>query len=354
MLKKKLTKNIRNIILLLLVGFVVWFFFIKPKNLTSQVRKVQLQNKVVVKNVSSSGTVVSKNQADLGFTSGGKLVAIYVKKNDVVKRGQTLAVVDASSSIQTGASLRDARDIAQHELAYFVMKKTDNEKLYGQKGYELKLKEMQERLSQANNSYNAQRTSVTTSAYIVSPIAGTIVDVTKDVGENAGMGEIIVKVADLENLKFDVELDQEDYGRVKLGQAVNVKLNSYDKYDYKGVVSDLPLIAQPDTKNFKISIELRQETAHAIRLGMEGDAYIILETSEKEVPALTIDDIFYDQDNKPFVWLVKSNKLVKLGIVTGIEGDIYTEVKTPFADTIVVPAKTDDKLTEGYTAQIIN
>jgi RND family efflux transporter MFP subunit len=351
--KKPKGKLIRSIILFVVGGLAIYVLFVRPKSLTALVKKVALENKVVVRNVSASGTMTSDNDSNVSFSVGGKVTAIYVKKNDKVFKGQTLAVLDNSSSLQTADSLKNARDAAQRELDYFVLKKSDNVSLYGTDGYNIKLQELQERVSQANSAYRAQQAG--NSTYVLTaPFNGTVLDVPVVTGETVAMTETVMHLADLDNMKFDVQLDQEDYGQVKLNQDVKINLNSYDGVDFAGKVTELPLYAEPTTQNFKVSITVTPDADHPIRLGMQGDAYIVLQTSVKEVPALTIDDIFYDQDNKPYVWVVKNGKLAIQHIETGIEGDIYTEVKTPITDTIVVPAQQDQKLTEGYTARIIN
>jgi hypothetical protein len=88
-------------------------------------------------------------------------------------------------------------------------------------------------------------------------------------------------------------------------------------------------------------------------LGMKGDAYVILAKTNGDVPSLTYDEIFYDNDNNPYVWVAVNNIMRKQSITTGLEGDIYTELKSPVTGTIIVPAKDADKLVDGYKVVIL-
>ena len=56
----------------------------------------------------------------------------------------------------------------------------------------------------------------------------------------------------------------------------------------------------------------------------------------------------FSEENKYYVWIVENNTLVKLPIEIGLEGDIYTQVKTDLSNKeIVVPLSSGDKVEEG-------
>ena len=353
MKKINVWKLLLKILPILLVAFVVWFFFIKPKDYATAVKKVQLENRVVVRTVSASGSVKSNNESDMAFVGTGKVLSVNVKKGDQVKKGQVLAYLDAASQYQTANAYKDARDLLLRQREIFIIQKAQNvDSLKGETPYENKLRQLNEQVDQAEASYQAQL-ALLNNLYLYAPYDATVVDVLKDPGEIAVSGASVVKLADLTDLIFEIQVGQEDYGVLKEGQNVNVKLDSYTNYEFKGKVLSLPLYADSSTDNFVVKINVASDEEHSIKLGMTGDAYIVLQTTQTEVPALTADEIFYDVDEKPYVWIVKDNKLQQLPVELGLEGDVYTEVKTPITDTIVVPEK-DAKIGEGYTPRILN
>jgi len=112
-LKKK--KNIWIIAGVVILIFVGWLIFGRGKSVNSfQTGFVTKQN--LEETVLSTGQVVSGTDLQLGFQSGGVVKQIYVKEGDMVKRGQTLAILNQSSAL---ASLTTARgSLAQAQANY--------------------------------------------------------------------------------------------------------------------------------------------------------------------------------------------------------------------------------------------
>lgn len=354
MKKTGIKKKIKWLVPLLIIGFFIWYSFFRQPSITSIVRKVNIENKIVQRTVSTNGSIKSLNQADLSFTSYGKIQKINVKEGDFVKKNQLLSYTDNTTLAQNAQSYKDARDslIRQRDLYEKDMYK-NIKSLGGEDQYNIKLRQYNEQVSQAEAAYQAQIGTLNGS-YIYAPFDGTVVEITKDQGETAALGETVIKMADLSNLIFEIQVDQEDYGLLKEGQNVEIKLDAYKGFTYKGSVSKLPYYADTSTDNFVVKISVLSDKEHPLRLGMLGDAYVILQTTSQEVPVLTVDEISYDEQDKPFIWIVQNTKLKKQYIETGLEGDIYTEIKTNISDPIVISANNDVKMQEGNTAKFIN
>lgn len=353
-MRKLISKKIVKYLLLgIPVALLLWIFFLRPKQLTALVRKVEVENRVVARTVSASGQVKADEQADLTFMSAGKITVISVKKGDEVRQGELLAYLDGSTQYQTSKSYKDARDVALRNKDLFVEDREANIKaLGGEDAYNIKVRQLEELISQAEASYQAQLSTLGNS-YIYAPFDGTIIDVNKKVGETAIVGETVVTLANMSKFVFEISIDQEDYGFIKLGQPAKINLDSYDTFDFVTAVDQVPLTANPVTGVFDIEIPIAGDPEHRLAIGMSGDAYIDVLTTGGEVRALTIDEIFYDVSDEPFVWIVDNGKLKMLPVELGTEGDIYTEILTD-VNEVVVPAEESQKLTEGYTAKIIN
>ena len=333
-----------------LVILVMWFFFIRPKNDSVLVKEIKVENKVVEKTVSASGTVESLNQANLSFQTLGKIQRINVKEGDTVKEGNLIAYLDAKSQAENVQYYKDARDIIVRNIELFTKDKQESEdSVGGETEYNITLRRYNEQLSQAEAAYQGQIAALSNS-YIYSPVDGTVVDITKEEGETASISETIVKVADLENLVFKIKVDQEDYGYIKMDQPVEIELDSYPDVKFSGKVSKLPFFAQSGTDDFEIEIRIDTKEEYPIRLNMTGDAHIILAKTDTEVPTLSLGDYYFDEEDKPYVWVIVNNKIQKRNIEVGLEGDLYTELKTQINEPIVVPQKDNLVIKEGYTA----
>ena len=86
---------------------------------------------------------------------------------------------------------------------------------------------------------------------------------------------------------------------------------------------------------------------------MTGDADIVVEQTDGEVSALVFDEIFFDENENPYVWTVKNETIQKTYIEVGLEGDLYTEIKTQIEGRMVIPGASGVVLKEGSKAAFI-
>jgi len=354
-IQRKHIKNILSILIpVILISLPVWFFMIREKNNSIFVRKVEVKNRIVIRSVTAVGIVSAKKQADLSFPTVGKISYLGIEKGDMVKKGQLLAYQDTSSQYQNVVYYKDALDIKIRQRDLFADDYKGNKDLYGgDKRFNIKLREYDEGITQAEAAYKAQQ-AILNNMYIYSPIDGIVTEITKELGETASLGEIVIKVSDLNHLVFKINVDQEDYGLIKEGQDVDIELESYPGKKIKGKVLALPYFANDVTQQFEIEIEIIPGEGTDIKLGMKGDAYIILETSTTEVPSITIDEVSYDESDNPYVWILDGIKIKQYPIEIGVDGDVFVQIKNDVPNEVLVPAKENDEMIEGYKAKIIN
>lgn len=354
MTKKNLFKKTKNILLLLLLIGIIFLYFKQKNSVTVLVRKIEVENREVRKTVTASGLVLSDKQADLSFLANGNISSILVSENENVTKGQLLAYINSYPQNQTIQSYKDARDIRLRQKELFENEKKSNSRLLGgDDSYDIKLREYEEALSQAEASYQAQL-SLLSNYYIYAPFDGTVVNISKKEGEVVSAGVPVMTVADLEDIIFEVVLDQEDYSNVKEGQEAEVTLDSYDNHPFKGSVNNLSLYSDPVRGGFVEKVRF-ESNGKSIKVGMVGDAFMITDKTDGEVPSLIFNEISYDESDKPFVWVLENNKVTKEYIEIGLEGDLYVEVKSDLSGkTVVIPAKDNLEIEDGYTAKIIN
>ena len=64
--KFTLKKLIKYLLIGIPVALILWFFLLRPKQLTSLVRKVETENRIVSRTVSASGSYVYVSGKDFG------------------------------------------------------------------------------------------------------------------------------------------------------------------------------------------------------------------------------------------------------------------------------------------------
>ncbi len=331
---------------------VIVFFFIR-RNSSIPVTKIELQQKIVKKTVSASGTVKSSKEADLAFVTAGRITTLNIKKGDAVNKGAYLGSIYSVPSLQSAQAAKDARDIALRNLDLHILQiETKKDTLGGQAEYDSETRRLNELVSKAEAEYQAAL-GAETNYHIYAPFSGTVIAAPYEVGEVATAGTTAVKLADLNDLIFEIELDQEDFGLLNLGQKVDITLDAFDKEIFAGEVTEIPYFADGEESNvFIVIIKIVDEEKEKILLGMTGDAYIVLQTTESEVQALAFDEVNYDVEDKTYVFVLENGRVKRQYINVGIEGDIYTQILSDITNPIIQPQADNIELEEGKEAKI--
>jgi len=351
---KTILKKYSWVLIVIVVTMSVRWFYTRDGIKTITVKEITPENRIVEKTVSASGIVKSQNSANLSFNSTGRVSYIGVEKGDDVKAGQLLSGLDTNVAMQNVQYYKDARDVALRNRELFIEEyETNKDAVGGKDEYAITLRKYNELLSQAEAAYQAQSDSIRNS-YIYAPFDGVIVDVTKEVGENAAIGETVIKLENLNNIVFEVELDQEDYGLVKLGQKAKVELDAYKGVEFDGNITLLPMYADGKTgTSFVVEISISEQEGHTPLIGMTGDTKVVIEQTNAEVASLFYDQILYDDEDNPYVYVLEGDLIKKQYIEIGLEGDIYTELKAVPNKPIVVGLNDKVEVKEGYKAKVI-
>lgn len=348
MLKNKKKLTIIIIIALLVVGF---FLFKKPEVVT--VRDLKAENIEVRKTISASGITVSKSESDLAFSASGSLQGIYVEKGDKVLANTLVGSIYNYDTSQSSKSLKDSRDVAIRDLDIYKQNYEDNkDAVGGEEEYALNVRRLQELIDRAEASYQSSLGTLS-KTYLYAPFTGTVVDVYFDIGEQVTAGQSVIKLADLDNLEFDISIDQEDFGILSLNQDVEISLDSYSDKIFKGKVIELPKYVNNTTEEFEVKISVEQMEEFPVLLGMKGDASIIVDTTKNQVTALPFDAVI-TEDDKHFIWVNDNGVLKKQYVEIGLEGDIYTEIKTDISSfKLVSPVKNNVQVSEGLKIKVL-
>lgn len=119
-----------------------------------------------------------------------------------------------------------------------------------------------------------------------SPLSGVVLVRVVEPGEVVAAGQTLVTVGDLSTLTLRVYVPEGDLGRVRLGQEVRVRVDSYPDRDFSGRVTHIATEAEFTPKNIQTREE-RVKTVYAVKVvvpnpdgalkvGMPADAEIRL------------------------------------------------------------------------------
>jgi HlyD family secretion protein len=103
---------------------------------------------------------------------------------------------------------------------------------------------------------------------ILAPGDGVVLSKGTDVGETVAPGAQIFEIGDLHNLQVTVYLPEEQFGRVKPGDQVSVKVDAYPNRTFTARVDRLANQAEFTPRNVQTA-EGRHDTVFAVYLSMD-------------------------------------------------------------------------------------
>ncbi len=119
---------------------------------------------------------------------------------------------------------------------------------------------------------------------IKAPRSGVVIEKYVEAGENLSPGSPVVKIADLDRMKIRVYLSETDVGAVKLGTAVEIRVDALPDHPFKGTVTWIspraeftPKNVQTRTSRADLVFAVEAEFAnpgHTAMIGMPAEVYL--------------------------------------------------------------------------------
>jgi len=347
----------------------------------------------IVETVSATGKIQPEIEVKLSSMVSGEIIALNVKEGQVVKKGDLLVKINpdlyTSGLDRSVANLSGTKaGLTQSEASYKEAKASyDRNKTLYDKGvisksdwdkaistYEVA------KATRQNAYYNVQSASASVTeardnlgrTLIYAPAAGTISVLNVELGERVlgtqqMAGTELLRVANLNNMEVEVDVNENDIVKVKIGDEANVEVDAYLKKKFKGTVTSISnsastTLTSDQVTNFKVKVRILKEsyqdllegqpdTYSPFRPGMTATVDIITRTKSNvlavpisavvvkaDTTAVTAVKIEEPSDDKKAA--PKSDKkfecvFVKVGdkakirvIKTGIQDDTNIEVMT--------------------------
>ncbi|RLC67600.1 MAG: hypothetical protein DRI52_10675, partial [Chloroflexi bacterium] len=210
--------------------------------------------------VRADGQLKAVSQVNIGADVMGRIEKIYVKEGDMVKKGDTLCIIDRSTYL---AKVKGLEYSLKQQEARLEKAKKDFERVK-----ELYQKNLVSKAAyeEAEAAYKALRAQVEASRYsieearrqlektiILSPINGEVVGVNKEEGEMAVVGTIntpgsvIMTIADLSKMMVNAYVDESEVVKIKKGNKARIKIDAYLGKVFTGQVISVGGIPQQST-----------------------------------------------------------------------------------------------------------
>ena len=348
----------------------------------------------IVETVSATGKIQPEIEVKIASMVSGEIIALPIKEGQVVKKGDLLVKINpdlyTSGLNRSVANLAVAKSGLTQAEAQFKEAKAnyDRNKTLFEKGiisksdWDKTVASFEVTKATKQSAYfNVQSASATVNeardnlgrTIIYAPADGTISVLNVELGERVlgtqqMAGTEILRVANLNNMEVEVDVNENDIVKIKVGDEAKVEVDAYLKKQFKGIVTSISnsastALTADQVTNFKVKIRILKEsyqdllegkpaTYSPFRPGMTATVDIVTKTktnvlavpissvvvksdttavkeSKVDVAELTEKEPIPKIDKKLECVFVKVGDKAKIRIIkTGIQDDTNIEVIT--------------------------
>ena len=229
----------------------------KGKNPEDDYRTVELhelQSQTFNHFVEVQGTVASNENVQIFPKTQGTILEILVDEGDRVKKGQTIARLDAD---QLEKAIDEIK--TRLELATTVYNRQAN--LWKQKiGSEVQYLEAKNNKEALEKQLETQKSALS-NATVKSPINGTVDQIFLNPGEMASPAAPIARVVDLSMVEINAEISENYTKDVKRGDEVQVSFPAID-IETPVKISMVGQIINPKNRTFRIKMRMRNQNGY--------------------------------------------------------------------------------------------
>lgn len=319
MKKKRVILIIGLLLIILIAGF--WW---RSRRGEKELKTVKVKKQNLARIVSASGKIKSAKEVNLKFQASGKLAWVGVKEGDRVKKWQAIASLD---KLELQKNL-------EKELIDYMNERWDFEQDKDDYEDQIITDSLKRILEKAQFDLNRDVLDVEIAdlalklAVIVSPIDGIVTKVETPVaGINVTPATAEFIIADPNEVYFEARIDEADIAGIAVNQKALLVLDAYPDEEITAEVKQIGFQAESSSGGgtvFSVKISLPSNENLYFRLGMNGDAEIILEEKESVLTIPTSAVLM--KNNKSYVFTVVNNVLQEKEIQTGLETDSEIEI----------------------------
>jgi HlyD family secretion protein len=252
----------------------------------------------IVETVSATGKIQPEIEVKIASMVSGEIISLPIKEGQVVKKGDLLVKINPdlytsglnrsvanlsgtkSGLVQADASFNEAKSNYDRNKTLFdkgIISKSDWDKAVST--YEVA------KATKQSAYYNVQSASATVNeakdnlgrTTIYAPADGTISVLNVELGERVlgtqqMAGTEILRVANLNNMEVEVDVNENDIVKIKVGDEAKVEVDAYLKKQFKGIVTSISnsassTLTADQVTNFKVKIRILKESYQDLLVG---------------------------------------------------------------------------------------
>lgn len=242
---------------------------------------------VIVETVSATGKIQPEIEVKISSMVSGEIIELPVKEGQVVKKGDMLVKINADiyasgykrtvaglSQTKAGLSQADAQ-FNESKANYDRNKQLFDKGIISRFDWDKSIAAFEvAKATKQSAYYNVQSASATVSeardnlgrTTIYAPESGTISKLAVELGERVlgtqqMAGTEIMRVANLQNMEVEVDVNENDIVKISVGDSAKVAVDAYLKKEFKGVVTSISnsassTLTADQVTNFKVKVRI--------------------------------------------------------------------------------------------------
>ena len=261
----------------------------KDKGKEVEIAKVEATT--IVETVSATGKIQPEIEVKIASMVSGEIIELPIKEGQVVKKGDLLVKINpdlyTSGLNRSVANLSGSKSALNQAEASFNEAKTSydrNKVLFGKgiiskSDWDKAVASFEVAKANKQTAYfNVQSASASVieakdnlgRTTIYAPADGTISVLNVELGERVlgtqqMAGTEILRVANLNNMEVEVDVNENDIVKIKVGDEAKVEVDAYLKKQFKGVVTSISnsassTLTADQVTNFKVKVRILKES----------------------------------------------------------------------------------------------
>ena len=245
----------------------------------------------IVETVSATGKIQPEIEVKISPEVSGEITLLNVKEGQVVKKGDLLVKINpdlyTSSYNRSVSNLSGTKaGLSQSEASFKEAKANyDRNKTLYDKGvisksdWDKAIASFEVAKATKQNAYYTVQSAVATvneakdnlgRTTIYAPADGTISVLNVELGERVlgtqqMAGTELLRVANLNNMEVEVDVNENDIVKIKIGDEANVEVDAYLKKKFKGIVTSISnsassTLTSDQVTNFKVKVRILKES----------------------------------------------------------------------------------------------
>ncbi len=292
---------------------------------SKQIETAKVDEITIVETVSATGKIQPEIEVKISSEVSGEIIALPVKEGQLVKKGDLLVKINPDlytsgynrtisnlSGTKAGLSQADA-SFKEAKASYDRSKTLFDKGIISKSDWDKAIATFEgAKANKESAYYNVQSANATVKeakdnlgrTTIYAPADGTISSLGVELGERVlgtqqMTGTEILRVANLNNMEVEVDVNENDIVKISIGDSTNIQVDAYLKKEFKGIVTSISNSASEATTadqvtNFKVKVRIlkesyqdllegKSETYSPFRPGMTATVDIITKRNENVI-----------------------------------------------------------------------